>query len=140
MIVVISNGETLHLRQLIFWNGILRIEQGSSLKSFEIGDKESLISSIIGWLFMSGEECKNPYKSCKTFQEIVICVVIWGNYHQTGMEITRVHVHSTEMTTFEEIVNIMEENVIGIHVDNTLIFKHIPNVEFVECILKVAFV
>lgn len=83
---------------------------------------------------------KNHYKSCKTFQEIVVGIIIWGDHHQTSMEVAGVHIHGTEMTTFEEIINIMEENVISIHVDNTLIFKHIPDVEFVECILEVAFV
>ena len=71
----------------------------------------------------------NLYKSSKTFQEIVVGIIIWCDHHQTSMEVAGVHIYGAEMTTFEEIVNIMEENVIGIHVDNTLIFKHIPNIE-----------
>lgn len=56
------------------------------------------------------------------------------------MEIARIHVDCTEMTTLEQIVNVVEENVIGIHINNTLVVKHIPNVKLVQSILKVALV
>ena len=56
------------------------------------------------------------------------------------MEITRIHVDCTEMTTLEQIVNVVEEYVVSIHINNTLVVEHIPNVKLVQSILKMALV
>ena len=70
-------------------------------------------------------------KRSQTLQKIVVCFIAWSHYEETGMEVTRIHIHGTEMTTLKEIVNVMEEDVISIHIDYTIIVKHIPHMQLV---------
>lgn len=56
------------------------------------------------------------------------------------MEVTWIHVDSTKMTTLKEGVNIVEEDVIRIHIDHSFIVEHIPHVKLVESIFKVILV
>lgn len=56
------------------------------------------------------------------------------------MEVARIHVHRTEVSALEELVNVVEEEVIRIHVNDTLVLQHIPHVELIQRKLKVVLV
>ena len=110
-------------------NGIQRIEERSRLKSRKVCNKETLICSVIGWLRVKTVDKAN--KRSQTLQKIVISFIAGCHYEEARMEVTRIHIHCTEMTTLKEIVNVMEEDVISIHIDYTFIIKHIPHMQFV---------
>ena len=56
------------------------------------------------------------------------------------MEVAGIHVDGAEVTTFEQIINVVEENVICVHVNHTLVLEHVPHVELVQCVLEVILV
>lgn len=56
------------------------------------------------------------------------------------MKIARIHVDGAEVATFEQIINVVEENVICVHVNHALVLEHVPHVEFVQRVLEVILV
>lgn len=56
------------------------------------------------------------------------------------MEVAWIHIDCTKVTTLKERVNIMEKDIVRIHINYSLIVKHIPHIEFVESIFKVILV
>ena len=56
MVVVVANGKTLHLRHGRFGERVVGVEERGRLQTREIGDQETLVSTIVGGLEVSGEE------------------------------------------------------------------------------------
>ena len=105
------------------------VEERSLLKTRKVSNKESLICSIIGRLEVRVPTDSN--KRSKTLEEIVIGCIVGSNHEETSMEVAGIHIYCTEMTTLKEIINVMEEDIIGIHVDYTFVVKHIPYMQLV---------
>lgn len=64
---------------------------------------------------------------------------IWVPYlehEKTGVEVARVDENGTELAALEELIGVLEEDVVGIDHDNTLIVNQAPCIELVQCELE----
>ena len=61
MVVVVADGEALHLGHRRLGNGVLRVEERRRLKTIEIGNEETLVGTIVGGLGVREEERRNEF-------------------------------------------------------------------------------
>lgn len=70
-------------------------------------------------------------KCRQTLQQVIVGIVVWSHDEQPRVEVARIHIDGTKMTTVKQRVDVVEKDVVGIHVNHTVIVKHVPHIQLV---------
>jgi hypothetical protein len=61
VVVVVADGEALHLGHRGLGDGVVRVEERRRLQTFKIGDKETLVGTIVGGLGVREKEKRDKF-------------------------------------------------------------------------------
>ena len=128
MIVVVIDGQTLHRRHVLLGERMLGVEERRLLEAVEVRHQKTLVGAIVRG------------KRRQRLQQAVVRRVAGRDDEETRVEVARVHVHGAEVTALKQLVDVVKEQVVRVHVNHALVVQHIPHVQLVQRVLEVLLV